>query len=41
MSGVPIIHRALTPDERGAMEAALHLAAKMANAPLPLGFAQV
>jgi hypothetical protein len=41
MSDIPVTHRALTPDERGAMEAALHLAAKMANVPLPLGFAQV
>ncbi|MCX7358360.1 MAG: DUF3806 domain-containing protein [Alphaproteobacteria bacterium] len=41
MRDVPTTHRALTPDERGAMEAALHLAAKLANEPLPLGFAQV
>lgn len=41
MADIPTTHRALTPEERGAMEAALRLAAQMANEPLPLGFEQV
>jgi hypothetical protein len=41
MADIPTIHRALTPEERGAMESALHLAAKMAKQPLPLGFEQI
>jgi hypothetical protein len=41
MTDVPTMHRALTQNERGAMESALLVAARMASKPLPLGIEQV
>jgi hypothetical protein len=41
MADIPITHRALSSDERDAMEQALRLAGRMAKKPVPLGFADV
>jgi Domain of unknown function (DUF3806) len=41
MTDVPTMHRALTPDEIGAMEQALQLASRLAKKSLPLGFGDV